>query len=183
MKNWKILSLIMFFVFVLNLVTTGSNLVSADGDFDEEYANYGKEGDGDEGYEDIGEMAGWITVMAMGTAGLIFPIRRSMKWMITSYPRVKNNVVAISKFLGKYHILFGVIALALSIFHGVVMFLGEGEIEREGIIGLGAAVLMLIGSIPGAVLFKNKKKKSLRTTHRTLIAIALLLGVFHIFIS
>ena len=30
-------------------------------------------------YEDIGKTVGWGTITAMGTAGLIFPLRRSMK--------------------------------------------------------------------------------------------------------
>ena len=79
--------------------------------------------------------------------------------------------------------LIGIIALALSIFHGVTMYLSEGKLESEGIIGLGAVIFMMVAGILGTVLYKNKKVKSLRTTHTILIAFALIIGFVHIFIS
>ena len=134
-------------------------------------------------YEEIGEMVGWGTVVAMGAAGILFPIRKSAKWIIKNYPESKNIYISISKFFGKYHLLIGIIALALSIFHGVAMYLSEGRLEGQGIIGLGAFILMVIAGIFGTVLFKNKKVKSLRTTHTILIAFALLTGFVHIITS
>ena len=77
----------------------------------------------------------------------------------------------------------GIVALALSLFHGVAMYLSEGALEIEGIIGLGAFILMMIAGVFGTVLFKNKKVKSLRTTHAVLMAITLLIGFIHIIIS
>ena len=59
--------------------------------------------------------------------------------------------------------LIGIIALALSIFHGVTMYLSEGKLEREGIIGLGAVIFMIVAGILGTVLYKNKKVKSLQS--------------------
>ncbi|WP_075980714.1 acetate and sugar kinases/Hsc70/actin family protein [Bacillus massilinigeriensis] len=187
MKYWKLLSILMLFAITINLITTESNLVSAEGDYEEEYEDHDRHGHDDEGkdgnFEDIGELAGWITIITMGTAGLIFPIRKSTKSVITSFPGAKKTYISISKFLSKYHIYFGIVAMALSIFHGVVMYLNEGELESEGIVGLGAVVLMLIASILGLILYKNKKVKSLRTTHSTLLGFAILIGLFHIFIS
>ena len=183
MKYLKMLLISFLFVFTLSYVTIGSNLVSADDDFDEKYENH-EESDSKEGaFKEIGGMVGWGTVVAMGAAGLIFPIRRSAKWIIKNYPESKNIYISISKFFGKYHILIGIIALALSIFHGVTMYLSEGGLEGQGIIGLGAVILMVIAGILGTVLFKNKKVKSLRTAHMTLIAFALLIGFIHIFIA
>ena len=183
MKYLKILLMSFLFIFTLSYVTIGSNLVSADDDFDEKYENH-EESDSEEGaFKEIGGMVGWGTVVAMGAAGVIFPIRRSAKWVIKNYPESKNIFISISKFFGKYHILIGIIALALSIFHGVTMYLSEGELEGQGIIGLGAVILMVIAGIVGSVLYKNKKVKSLRTAHITLTAFALLIGFIHIFIA
>ena len=183
MKYLKMLLLSFLFVFTLSYVSIGSNLVSADDDYEEKYENH-EDDDSEEGaFKEIGKAVGWGTVVAMGAAGVIFPIRRSAKWVITNYPKSKNIFISISKFFGKYHMLIGIIALALSIFHGVTMYLSEGKLEREGIIGLGAVIFMIVAGILGTVLYKNKKVKSLRTTHTILIAFALIIVFVHIFTS
>lgn len=185
MKNWHMVFLPLLFVFALTFTITGNNLVYADDH--EKYENYGGYGEhreggkGEEGpYEEVGKNLGWGTVIAMGAAGVIFIMRRSIKSLIANFPESKNIFISISKFFGKYHILIGVIALALSIFHGAAMFLSEGELEKDGMIGLGSVVLMAIASIMGAVLFKKKKLKSLRTTHTALIGLAIVIGLVHI---
>ncbi|NMD69714.1 hypothetical protein HHO41_05395 [Bacillus sp. DNRA2] len=185
MKTLQMVLMALLFVFALNFVTTGNNLVSADDDDDKKYEQYegGEERGEDSPYEDLGKTVGWGTVIAMGTAGIIFPLRRSMKAVTTNFPEAKKGFIALTKFFGKFHIPIGIIALGLSIFHGITMYLSEGELESEGIIGLGSVVLMAIAGIVGAVLFKNKKAKSLRTTHTILIAFALLIGAVHIFAS
>jgi hypothetical protein len=189
MRLLKTVFLALFFVIGLNYFN-GGNLAFADDDFDDKYENHEEGGDyehGDGGkdgeFEEIGETVGWGTVIAMGAAGLIFPIRRSAKTIIKSYPESKNVYLSISKFFGKYHILIGIAALALAIFHGTMMFLSEGELEGEGIVGLGSGVLMAIAGILGIFLFKNKKLKNLRTTHTILIAFAIGIGLIHIFAS
>ena len=68
--------------------------------------------------------------------------------------------------------------LAISIFHGVIMYLSEGELESEGIIGLGAVILMVIAGVLGTLLIKNKKSKSIRTMHTILIAFAIIVVDF-----
>jgi hypothetical protein len=182
MKYLQMVFIAFLFVFALGFVTTGTNLVSADNDDDERYeqqeGGYGEEEDGP--YEEIGETVGWGTVIAMGAAALIFPIRRSMKSVIANFPEAKTIFIAISRFFGKYHIFIGVTALALSIFHGVAMYLSEGELESGGIIGLAAVILMVIAGILGTFLIKNKKSKSIRTTHTILIAFAIIIGFVHI---
>ncbi len=165
-------------------VTTESNLVYADDD-GEKYENYGGYGEkGEKGedspYEEVGETLGWGTVIAMGAAGVFFILRRSMKTVITNFPDLKNIFISISKFFGKYHIWIGVLALVFGISHGVTMYLSEGELETDGIIGLASVVFMAIASIIGAVLFKKKKLKSLRITHTALIGLAIVIGLIHI---
>ena len=185
MKYLQMIFVAFLFVFALSFVTTGSNQVLADEDDDEKYENYqgGGEEEKEGPYEDIGKTVGWGTVTAMGTAGLVFPLRRTMKKVTTNFPGAKKRFISITKFLGNNHTSFGIIALALGIAHGVTMYLSKGELEDEGIIGLGAVVLMVIAGILGAVLFKNKKSKTLKTTHSTLIAMAILIGLVHIFAS
>lgn len=184
MKTLQIVIFALLVMFALNFVPTATNIVSADDDY-EKYEHYedGEEHEEDGPYEELGETVGWGTVIAMGIAGIIFPLRRSMKTVTTNFPEAKKGFISLTKFFGKFHIPIGIIALGLSIFHGITMYVSEGELESDGVIGLGSVVLMLIAGIIGAVLFKNKKAKSLRTTHTILIAIAMFIGVVHIFAS
>ena len=69
MKYLQMVFISFLFIFALGFVTTGTNnLVSADDDDDERYEQR-EGGDGEEAgpYEEIGENAGWGTVIAMGT--------------------------------------------------------------------------------------------------------------------
>ena len=184
MKYFKMLLISFLSIVTISVVTIESNFVSADDDFEQNYENHGENHDDSEGaYEDIGKTVGWGTVIAMGAAGVLFPIRKSAKWIITNYPESKNILISISKFFRKYHLFIGTIALALSLFHGVTMYLSEGELKIEGIIGLGALLLLMIAGIFGIILYKNKKVKSLRTTHIILITFAFLIVFVHIITS
>jgi hypothetical protein len=172
------------FVFVLNYAIPGSALVSADDD-GEKYEHHQK-GDHEEEegpYEDIGKTVGWGTVVAMGTSGILFPLRRSLKVVITNFPDAKQMVISISKLFGKYHFIFGILALALGTLHGITMYLSKGELESEGVIGLGAVAFLAIAGIFGAIVMKNKKAKALRTTHSILTGLAILIGLAHILFS
>ncbi|THE13399.1 hypothetical protein E1I69_07220 [Bacillus timonensis] len=177
MKYIKILLLPFFMVFTLSFLIVGNPTVSADHDFNETYEH---DDDEDGIYEDVGKAVGWGTVITLGAAGFIFPIRRSMKWLISHYPKYKKTFISLSKFLGKYHISIGILALAISIIHGITMYGSEGELESDGIIGLAAVLLMIVASLFGFILSKNKKGKSLRNTHMTLIAFTLLIVFVHI---
>lgn len=181
MKSFKMLLISLLSIFVVSFVPIESNFVSADDDFEEKYEYHGEDRE-DEAYEEIGEMAGWGTVLASVAAGILFPIRKSAKWILTNIPEGKRIFISISKFFGKYHLFIGIVALALSLFHGVTMYLSEG-LEIEGMVGLGAFILMIIASVFGTILFKNKKVKSLRTTHTVLMAFTLLIGFIHIIAS
>ena len=76
MKYLKMLLLSFLFVFTLSYVSIGSNLVLADDDYEEKYENH-EDDDSEEGaFKEIGKAVGWGTVVAMGAAGVIFPIRR-----------------------------------------------------------------------------------------------------------
>ncbi|MFF5994442.1 hypothetical protein AAGS61_06755 [Lysinibacillus sp. KU-BSD001] len=183
MRYLKILCIALTFIFSIPYGTT----VFADDDFEEHYEYDDGHGDReeheDERYEDIGELIGWSTLVTIGVAALLFPTRKIMKSVITTFPQSKKLYVSFTKWLGKYHILIGIAALVLSICHGVLMYLHEGELESEGITGLGAVIIMVIAAIMGAVLFKNKKVKSLRTTHTILVTFGVVIVLFHIFLS
>jgi len=184
MKYFKMLLLTFLAIFILSFGTIESSFVSADDDFEERYENQGKgDDDEEEPYEDLGEMVGWGTVIAMGAAGVIFPIRKSAKWILSNYPKSKRTFRSMSKFFGRYHLLIGTVALALSIFHGVIMYLSEGALETEGVIGLGALIVLVIAGLFGAALYKNKKVKRLKTIHTILIGFTLLIVFVHIISS
>ena len=158
------------------LYVTSNEVVFADDD--EEYEHHDrKEGGEDEGLEEIGEMVGWGSVFVIGAAGLIYPTRRLTKSVITNFPSMKQLYLSVTKFLGKYHIYIGIIALLLSIGHGILMYLSEGELESEGIVGLGAVILMIVAGIVGAILYKNKKVKNLRFVHTMLMLFAIIVGL------
>lgn len=195
MKNWHKIFIPLVFVFAFIFAVTGNNLVYADdhGDRYEYYGQYdkyendkgyGEHRDGkkekDGPYEELGETLGWGTVIAMGAAGVIFILRRSMKTVITRFPDAKNIFVSISRFFGKYHIGIGIVALVLSITHGVLMFLNEGRLDKDGIIGLGSVIFMAIASVLGAVLAKKKKVKSVRLTHTIFIVLAIVIALIHV---
>ncbi|WP_066319144.1 hypothetical protein [Bacillus sp. FJAT-29814] len=182
MKHVAMIFLAFMFVMAFHFAVSGSNLAFADDEHGENYKHEQRgEHEKEEGpYKEIGKTVGWGTVIAMGTAGIIFPLRRSVKAVITNFPTTKKPFISLSKFFGKYHIVFGIIALALGSIHGLTMYLSEGELEGGGLVGLGAVALMAFAGIFGAVLFKNKKRKTFRTAHTILITIAIILGLVHI---
>jgi hypothetical protein len=187
-------------VFVVSLTfATGNSLVYADDrydrynrydrydNYDEKYDYYGGYGDHrHEGkgkhspYEKIGETLGWGAIIAMGVAGVIYILRRSTKTVVNKFPDAKDKFISVTRFLGKYHIGIGVIALILSIIHGVLMYLSEGRLDGDGLIGLGSVIFMALASILGSVLYKMKKVKSLRISHSALIALAFIVALIHI---
>ncbi|WP_010677692.1 hypothetical protein [Bacillus timonensis] len=177
MNYIKMLLIPFFIVFTLSFLLVGNNIVSAEHDFDETYEHHDDE---DGIYEDLGKTIGWGTVITLGASGFLFPIRRSMKWLITNYPKSKKTFISTSKLFGKYHILMGILALALSVIHGITMYISEGELEGDGVIGLIGVILMIVASIFGLILSKHKKGKGLRNTHMGLIAFTLLVVFVHI---
>jgi len=183
----KYLKLLMALIFFFTLISTSSYIAFADDDFGKHHEHYewgyGKKEHIDDRYEDAGEMIGWGTVITFAVAGLIFPMRRLTKPMITTFPSIKQVYISITKFLGKYHILIGIATLILGISHGILMYLHEGRLEDEGVSGLVSIIVFTIAGVIGLMLFKNKKVKSLRTTHMTFIAFSIAIGLFHIFIS
>lgn len=183
----RYITVFMALIFFLLFTYTSDYIAFADDDFEEHDENYGWGNDdnkfGDERYEELGEMIGWGTVITMGAAGLIFPMRRLTKRVITTVPSFKQMYISMTKFLGKYHIVIGIAAVILSLSHGILMYMSEGGLEFEGITGLGAVILLLMAGSVGAILFKNKKVKILRTTHTILIAFSIVAGLFHILIS
>lgn len=183
----KYLKSFMVLIFFFTLISTSSSIAFAADDFEKHNKHYewghDKKRSEVEFYEDVGEMIGWGTVITFAVAGLIFPMRRLTKRIITTFPSIKQLYISMTKFLGKYHILIGIVTIILSICHGIIMYIHEGKLEDEGISGLVTVIVLIMASFIGLILFKNKKVKSIRTTHMTLITFSIVIGFFHIFIS
>lgn len=176
------LFLIAFFIIVgFNFVVHSNNHMFADGHGDK-YEHKGEHNDEYDQLEEIGELVGWGAVIGMGLAGALFPIRRSSKILITKVPNAKGLVISASRWLGKLHVPIGITVIILTIVHGVSMYVGEGELEAEGIIGLVSFILLLSASLFGGFLIKNKKSKFFRKIHLILIILAVSIGVFHILV-
>ena len=183
MRSLKRYQWIVTILLILNFITISNDVVVADSDIDEEHEYYdgsNKEEQEDELYEEIGEVIGWCTIILIGAAGLLFVVRRIMKPVITTFPTSKQLYISFTKFLGKYHILIGVTALVLGIAHGLLMYFNEGKLDSEGIIGVAAVILFVIGAIDGAILNKNRKNKSARTIHMFFVALGVVLGIIRI---
>ncbi len=161
-----------------------NNFVLADDHDKEKYYHHNEhEDDEDSVFEEIGEVAGWGAVILMGASGVLYPLRRSTKIMLSKISSAKKCTIAFSRFIGKHHILFGISALIISIVHGIFMFIDEDELELEALTGIGSFLLMVGAALVGGFLFKNKKAKNVRTIHILLIVLASMSGVFHIFIA
>lgn len=182
MRRIQLLFMAFLMILSLNYGFFADNIAFADDDYYEE--NYDREDHEDDGaLKDLGELIGWGAAILMGVAGLLFPIRKSAKMILTNFPNAKTLFISISKFLGKNHVFIGLTALVLSIAHGISMYISEGELESEGFTGIASVLLMVIAGVVGMVLMKNKKAKSARTTHTILLVFALIIAGFHILIS
>lgn len=184
MGKLKILQLVVIVIVITNFILSSNNSVAADDDFDEKYEHdyrYDhKNKHEDERYEEIGELIGWCIVFVAGAAGLLFPMRRTMKSTITAFPKSKQFYRSIVSFLGKYHIFLGVTALILGLVHGVLMYLYEGKLDDEGITGLVSVLLVIIAAVNGAALSKNRKNKRFRTLHIVFVTLGIVLAAIHI---
>lgn len=176
------LVLVALVVVVVYFGVSGVNLVSAD-DFGDNQ-NYTESHHDDESpYEDIAGLIGWGTVILLGAAGAIFPIRRFAKIVITHFPNFKKSYLFLVKKLGKYHMFVGLFALFLGTAHGIIMYVNEGKLESDGLTGLIGLLFMFVATIVGFVLNKYRKTKSLRTIHIFLGVVIVLTGLYHIVLS
>lgn len=176
------LFLITFLIIVaFNFAGHSNNHVFAD-DHGDKYEHEAEHEKGNDQLKEIGELVGWGAVIGMGFAGALFPIRRSSKIIITRIPNAKGLVISVSKWLGKYHVIIGILVMFLIILHGVSMYAAEGELETEGVIGLLSFLLLLLASLFGGFLIKNKKSKFFRKIHFILIILAGSIGILHILV-
>lgn len=182
MKHLPLIIVFFLLVIVLGYGMNANTFVFADddhGDYDHD-----REHDDDEGpFEEIGEIAGWGTAILMGSAGVLFPIRRTTKILLKHLPSSKNVVIFFSKLFSKQHVFFGIIALFVGIGHGVFMFLDEGELEVEAFIGMSSILFMLVAALLGGFLIKNKKAKAVRKTHISLLVLSSFIAIIHIIIA
>lgn len=180
LKIFGIVLVVIFFMYDVNPIYADDIFEGKD---EYDYEDNGRQQHEEGRYEDIGELIGWCTFIGIGAAGMIFPIRTFMKSVIRTIPQSKGLYLSAAKLIGRYHILFGTMALLLGIGHGLIMYFNEGELENEGIIGLIAIILLSITAIAGMNFFNYRKNRSLRTIHISIAALSVIAGGIHIFIS
>lgn len=159
------------------------SLVSADDNFGDNQRYSENDHDKERPYEDIAGLIGWGTVILLGAAGAIYPIRRLTKIVIMHFPEFKKTYLFIVKKIGKYHLIIGLLTLLLGAAHGILMYVSEWKLESDGLIGLIGLVFMFVATIVGIVLNKYRKMKSLRTIHLILVVVAVLISIVHIVFS
>lgn len=182
----KLLQLIIIFFLLVIALGYGMNantFVFADDDHGDYYHDREHDDDDESPFEEIGEIAGWGTAILMGSAGMLFPIRKTIKILLKHLPSSKNMVIFFSKLFSKQHVFFGILALVAGIAHGIFMFLDEGELELEAFIGMSSILFMLVAALLGGFLIKNKKAKALRKTHISLLVLSSFIAIIHIFIA
>src|SRR5690606_28019292 len=99
------------------------------------------------------------------------------------FPSMSKSFIKITRLLGKWHIPFGVFALLTGGLHGVLLFLAEGEIGSRELIGIGSFAFVTLAAILGVFLAKNKRIRTLRSIHISLVSAACFLTVVHILLS
>lgn len=151
-------------------------------EFREHYGGY-EENEEDKGLEAGGELLGWGTVIVMGGAAVLMPLRRGSSKLMKTFPNAKSVIRSVLKFFSKIHIWLGLFAIGISGIHGTLLFLHEGEIESEVILGSLSFSLMVISSIFGLKLAKNKGIKNLRSIHIGLIVATILVVIVHVLAS
>lgn len=158
--------------------------ILADDDYDknEHYLNH-HEDDEDEGLEEGGELLGWGTAIAVGGAVILMPLRRNSSKLMKAFPDAKGFIKSVVKFFSKSHIWIGVLALTLSGVHGIIMFLDEGKLDFDVTLGIISFGLMVVASLFGVRLLKNKSLSKVRSIHFGLLFIATFISVVHIFIA
>lgn len=181
MKKFQLIIIILLTVIAIGYGMNASKVVLAD-DHDDYYHDSRHDEDEDSPFEEVGEMAGWGTAILMGSAGLLFPIRKTTKLMINGIPSSKKVMIFLSKLLGKQHVLLGVLALIIASAHGIFMFWDEG-LGVDAFTGIGSILFMLIAAFLGSYLIKNKKAKAVRKTHIFLLILSSLIAIIHIFIA
>ncbi len=138
--------------------------------------------DENEALEESGELLGWGTVIAIGGASVLMPLRRSSRGLIKKFPNGKGRIISTLKFLGKSHIWIGALAILLSSIHGVMMYINEREFGFDEISGTISLGLMTIAAVFGALLMKNKGSKQFRSIHLGFLLVAVIIGAAHVLI-
>lgn len=150
-----------------------------DSELSEHYGGH-DEHEEEEGMEEGGKLLGWGTIVAMGGAVVLLPLRRNASKLMKAFPNEKNVIKSILKFFSKIHIWIGIVALGLSGVHGILLFLHEGEFESDVVLGILSFSLMVIAAIFGVKLAKNKSLKNIRSIHIGLVVGVILIAAVHI---
>lgn len=167
-------------MFLFGFFQTGV-VVHADDDeyeYEEEH-----EEEGSEFAEEGGGVIGWGAIVFAGAAGLLLPARRTAPKLMRKFPEQKKMMVNGLRYLGKFHIMVGLGAVAAASAHGIMMYLYEGELGTREWLGIVAVASMGIAGVVGAVLAKNKRSKAIRGLHITLLIIAAAFVAVHLLLS
>ena len=149
----------------------------------EYYNDYNDEHDENEALEEGGELLGWGTVIAIGGASVLMPLRRGSRSLIKKFPNAKSGIISTLRLVGKSHIWIGALAIILSIIHGVMMYINEREFGFDEISGTISVGLMAIAAVFGVLLMKNKGSKQYRSFHFAFLIVAVIIGAVHVLIS
>ncbi len=172
--------ILLFGLSILIVITTVAPITLADDDDEREYIGHGRHDEEESPYEELGEVLGWGSVFLALGAGLPYPFRRFLPKLTEKLPIFKSRIISLIRLLTKKHVLLGLLAIALMVIHGWIMYLAEGELDGEGWLGIIAGSLFVIAIIPGSILIKNKRVKFARKFHTTTLIIAGLTVLIHV---
>ncbi|WLR52776.1 hypothetical protein LC040_07745 [Bacillus tianshenii] len=174
---------IIFICFIAGMFVFPSQLVFADDDEYEEHEYEGEEEEENEVVEETGELIGWAGMVSVGGAVLFFPLKRLAPVVMNNFSNYKKQYRDFLLFFKKWHVGFGILALSLSIFHGVLMFLAEGELEFREYVGIGAVIALILSAIFGSILTNKLNSSIVRMFHITSFVLVFLFAAIHIALS
>lgn len=170
--RWLLHSLLMILMLNLSSVSADDHRRNIDHDEEESWL------------EEVGESLGWGTVILASAAGILLPARKMVKPVKANYPSAQPYLTRLIKGLAKNHVWIGIMAVAISLVHGVSLYLAEGELELRDWLGVSASGLMIAAGILGISMkmkkadMANKKKK-----HVHLFIVSGFFAVIHILVS
>lgn len=135
--------------------------------------------------EESGEFIGWTSALLAGFALSLFPARRSAPYLlkhsvIKQNPQICTSIKGIIKAVGKGHMTAGVLVLLLSICHGYLMLIYEGEIGPREFIGLGGIGFLVFSLFTGRFLSQNRHRKGIRQFHIVSVFLFIVFSMVHI---
>ncbi|NSL50854.1 hypothetical protein [Calidifontibacillus erzurumensis] len=154
MKKWKsfIFTTLISITIFIGLSFIAQPIIADKYRYDEHLTEHVYEHKKEDAIEEGGELLGWGAVIAVAGAGIILPLRRSSRSLMTKFPNTKKLLQSALKLFGKTHIFIGALAITLSVVHGLIMFVHEEEFGFREVAGTTSIGLMSIAAIFGLFL-------------------------------